>query len=166
MPYPGITFRPISDDDMPFLYEVFVSTRVDELAPLGWTDEQIDAFLRPQFHAQHTHYHAYFKGATYDLIVLDEQAIGRLYLYRTDTELRILDIALLPSHRQQGIGGVLLQDLLDEARAGQKTVGIYVEKFNPALRLYQRLGFREMEDTGVYYRMEWSAEAPSPAQDT
>jgi len=30
-----------------------------------------------------------------------------------------------------------------------------VERFNPALRLYQRLGFRHVEDQGPYYLMEW-----------
>jgi ribosomal protein S18 acetylase RimI-like enzyme len=30
-----------------------------------------------------------------------------------------------------------------------------VEKFNPALRLYRRLGFTEIGDHGVYWEMEW-----------
>jgi hypothetical protein len=30
-----------------------------------------------------------------------------------------------------------------------------VERFIPALRLYERLGFREIEDKGVYLFLEW-----------
>jgi hypothetical protein len=33
-----------------------------------------------------------------------------------------------------------------------------VEQFNPALRLYKRLGFHQKEDKGVYLLMEWSPE--------
>jgi ribosomal protein S18 acetylase RimI-like enzyme len=157
MPYPGITFRPIGPDDLPFLYHVYASTRLDELAPLNWTPEQTDHFLQTQFHAQHTHYQQYYTHAAFDLILLDEQAIGRLYIERTQATIHIIDIALIPEYRNRGIGGVLIADLLDEAMTTSKRVQLYVEKFNPALRLYQRLGFCELEDTGVYYFMEWSS---------
>ncbi|MDH3602304.1 MAG: GNAT family N-acetyltransferase [Candidatus Tectomicrobia bacterium] len=159
MPYPGITFRPIGADDLSFLYQVYASTRLDEIAPLNWPQEQIDHFLQMQFNAQHTHYQHHYGHADFDLILLDEQAIGRLYIERTEDAIHIIDIALIPEYRNRGIGGVLLADLLDEATTSCKRVQIYVEKFNPALRLYQRLGFRELEDNGVYYYMEWSPTA-------
>jgi ribosomal protein S18 acetylase RimI-like enzyme len=66
----------------------------------------------------------------------------------------------LPPQRGTGIGGQLLGELLAEARATEKTVAIHVERNNPALRLYTRLGFRIIEDKGVYYYMEWSPAAP------
>ena len=71
--------------------------------------------------------------------------------------MRAHDIALLPEHRGAGIGGRLLQDLLTEAAASGKRVSIHVERFNPAMRLYERLGFTKQEEVGVYFRMEWSA---------
>lgn len=157
MSYPGITFRPINPDDIPFLYQVYASTRLDELAPLNWPQEQLDTFLHMQFDAQHTHYQKHYPHAAFDLILLHEQAIGRLYIERTESAVHIIDIALLPDYRNRGIGGALLQELLEEATAEHKVVQIYVEKFNPALHLYNRLGFRELEDSGVYYYMEWSA---------
>jgi microcystin-dependent protein len=64
-------------------------------------------------------------------------------------------IALLPEHRRAGIGTKLLRTLQNEARTAGKTLTIHVEKFNPALRLYQRLGFRQIEDKGVYLFLEW-----------
>jgi len=157
MTYPGITFRPISPDDMSFLYRVYASTRLDELAPLNWPQEQLNAFLHSQFNAQHIYYQSHYAHAAFDLILLDEQAIGRLYIERTESAVHIIDIALLPEYRNRGIGSALLQDLLDEATVEHKVVQIYVEKFNPALHLYQRLGFRELKESGVYYFMEWSA---------
>jgi hypothetical protein len=54
---------------------------------------------------------------------------------------RIVDIALLPQYCNRGIGTTLLRDLQSEAAAAGKPLRIHVERFNPALRLYQRLGF-------------------------
>ena len=61
-----------------------------------------------------------------------------------------MDIALLPEHRGAGIGAQLLRELQEEARSAGKSLTIHVERFNPALRLYERLGFRQVEDKGVY----------------
>ena len=47
-----------------------------------------------------------------------------------------------------------MQDLLTEADHGGKAMRLYVEKFNPAFRLYARLGFTVSKDTGVHYGME------------
>ena len=89
------------------------------------------------------------------VIERDGQAIGRLYVARWEREIRIMDIALLPEHRGSGIGTQLLRELQDEARSSGKSLTIHVERFNPALGLYQRLGFRQIEDKGVYLLMEW-----------
>jgi ribosomal protein S18 acetylase RimI-like enzyme len=81
--------------------------------------------------------------------------VGRLYVDRCEKAIRIMDIALLPEHRRAGIGTKLLRELQDEARTAGKTLTIHVEKFNPALRLYQRLGFQQIEDKGIYLFLEW-----------
>ena len=88
------------------------------------------------------------------MIDLDDTPIGRLYLDRRGPELRIVDIALFSEHRGRGIGGAVLSDLIDEATIGGVPVRIHVERDNPALALYQRLGFREIGDEGVYLLME------------
>ena len=83
--------------------------------------------------------------------------IGRLYLERWPTQHRLIDIAFLPPHRGKGLGEALLRDLMDEAAAAGKAVSIHVEKFNPAMRLYLRLGFKTEEDKGVHDLMRWTA---------
>ena len=67
-----------------------------------------------------------------------------------------MDIALLSEHRNSGIGGALLKQLLAEGARGGKPVRLQVELSNPAQRLYHRLGFRSTANTGVYLQMEWS----------
>ena len=161
-----LTLRPIGPEDQPFLYEVYASTRREELAPLGWSAEQQAAFLMQQFNAQHQYYQANYAGADFQIILLNGQAVGRLYVEHRVEEIRIIDIALLPEHRGAGIGAGLIKELLAEAERAGKPVRIHVEKFNPALRLYQRLGFSIVDDRGVYWFMEWKPQEVTSAAPT
>ena len=143
------------DDDMDFLYRVYAGTRQDEIAMTGWNEEEQEKFLRMQFHAQHTHYQREFREAAWDIVEKDGEPIGRLYLDRRPDEIRVIDIALLPSERGHGIGGALMRRVLSEAAVVGKLVRIHVERNNPAMHLYDRLGFEKVEDQGVYWLMEW-----------
>lgn len=149
-----ITFRPITDLDLDFLYRVYASTRIEELAPLNWSAAQLTEFLTMQFNAQHRYYQENFPDASYQIIMLDGAPVGRLYRERRGQSLHIIDIAILPEFRNRGIGSRLLGDIIAEGEQQNLPVRIYVEYNNPALRLYQRLGFRQIEQTGVYLYME------------
>lgn len=151
----SVTLRPVTPDDKGFLYQVYSSTREQELAPLPWDAEAKESFLEMQFKAQQQYYQQQYADAEFQIILCDSRPVGRLYVDRRDDELRIIDIALLPEHRNAGIGSALLNDLLGEAAEAGKPVRIHVERFNPALRWYERLGFTHIGDTGVYYLMEW-----------
>jgi ribosomal protein S18 acetylase RimI-like enzyme len=73
---------------------------------------------------------------------------------RWPEEIRIVDIALLPEYRGMRIGTRLLRALISESEESGKPLSIHVERFNPALRLYERLGFRQKADKDVYLLME------------
>ncbi len=152
----GLTFRPITDDDLPFLARVYASTRTEELSVTAWSDAQKAAFLQTQFDAQHAHYQQYYPNADWLVTIYAGEDIGRLYIERWPTQHRVIDIALMPAHRGKGFGAALMRDLMDEAAAAAKAVSIHVEKYNPAMRLYQRLGFQTQEDKGVYNLMRWA----------
>src|ERR1043165_2244083 len=154
----SISFRPIGPEDRDFLYAVYASTREEELAVLAWSRSEKDAFLKMQFDAQHRYYQQQFSKAAFDLILLDGQPIGRLYVDRSTEENHIIDYALLPQHRKLGIGSRLLREIQEESAQAQKPILIYVEKNNPAMKLYQKLGFVPVSDTGVYLAMRWSPE--------
>ena len=121
---------------------------------MPWSDAEKAAFLEMQFDAQDRWYRVQYPQATFDVVVVDGEPAGRLYVNRGEGEVRIVDIALLPDHRGRGIGGSLLRTLLAEADAGGKSVTIHVERLNPALRLYESLGFSVAEDKGVYLFLE------------
>jgi len=163
----GISLRPAQQEgaasDLEFLYGVYAASRAEELAQVpDWTEAQKGEFLRSQFSLQHTHYQSHFPNARYDVICEGGRPIGRLYVDRSETEMRIMDIALLPEFRGRGIGRSLLTEVLAEADAAGLPVGLHVEATNPAKRLYERMGFVDVEDRGVYIFMEWCAEASEP----
>lgn len=141
-------------EDRPFLRAVYGATRWEELAPTGWTDAQKEAFLDHQFGAQDAHYTSNYDNATYSVIVVDGYPAGRLYVARWAGEIRIMDIALLPAARGRGVGTSLLRALIDEAASEGKKLSIHVEGENPAMRLYERLGFVKLEERGPYFLME------------
>jgi ribosomal protein S18 acetylase RimI-like enzyme len=157
-PREAIRFRPVVPDDVPFLRRVYHSTREDEMQRLPWSDAEKAQFLDMQFAAQKQHYETYYPECDFLVIELEGGAIGRLYIDRGD-DIEIVDISLLPDYRGRGIGRMLLEEILEEGRASGKKVSIYVEHYNPARHLYDRLGFRHVDTNGVYHKMEWSAEA-------
>jgi ribosomal protein S18 acetylase RimI-like enzyme len=148
-----VQLRPERLDDRQFLFDLYASTRAGELDRTGWDEAKKHAFLQMQFEAQHTHYSTYFSDASFDVVEVDGRPIGRLYVYRRPTEVTIMDITLLPDRRNAGIGTALLRSILDEAGSSGAVVTLHVERWNPAKRLYDRLGFVEVSDDGLHVTM-------------
>lgn len=154
-----VALRPVAPGDEAFLQRAYASTRADELAVVNWNADQKRAFVAMQFAAQHQHYREHYADAAFGIVLVGGEPAGRLYVARWPGEFRIVDLALLPEYRDRGIGGGILRDLQAEAAAAGKPLRIHVEIFNPARRLYERLGFRTIEDKGVYHFMEWRPDA-------
>ncbi len=154
----GFALRPETEADVPFLLQLYISTRWQELSVADWADAQKIAFLESQFAAQRSYYLSHYASAAFDVLEAQGVPAGRLYLDRQADTLLIVDIALLPQWCGRGIGTALLEAMFAEARLSGKGVTISVEKFNPAQRLYRRLGFREYAEDDVYWFMHWSPE--------
>ena len=152
-----LSLRPITEADDAFLARVYASSRAEELAITDWSEEQKAQFCRRQFDAQSAYYSANYPEAAFHIIERDGWPVGRLYVARWEKEIRIVDITLLPEFRGSGLGTKLLRELQTEARAAGKSLSIHVERFNHALTLYQRLGFQQVEDKGIYLLMQWEA---------
>jgi ribosomal protein S18 acetylase RimI-like enzyme len=153
---PGIELRPYRDDEIDFLLQLYATTRADEMRLLlDWSDQDKDAFVRSQFQLQHEHYTKFYAEATFDLVTEEGEPIGRFYVHRSPGEVRLMEVTLLPDKRNRGIGGALTRELVSEAARREQVVVLHVESWNPAIRLYERLGFVKVGDeTGVNLRME------------
>lgn len=162
-PRDSITLRDCTDADVPFLRHLYGTTREDELRPVPWSDEEKRGFLDMQFSAQKAHYETHYPDCTFQVIELDAQPIGRLYVHRGQSEIRVVDIALLPEFHGRGIAHLLMTEILEEARPTDRAVTLHVERDNPARHLYDRLGFRQVDTHGIYDLMEWRAAGPAAA---
>jgi GNAT superfamily N-acetyltransferase len=149
----AVTLRPAGEGDRPFLLRVYASVREPELESAGIPPEQRAPFVAQQFEAQSLHYESY-EDTSFDVVLIGGEPAGRLIVARWPAELRVVDVALLPEHRGRGVGEGLLRSLLQEADERGVKASIHVERFNPALRLYIRLGFRPVSETDVYLLLE------------
>ena len=151
---PEPELRPVTPEDQPDLLKVYASTRLEEIAVAGWTEDQQLAFFTMQFHLQQRAYQMQYPAAEHSVIEFEGKTIGRLIVVRQETEIRLADIALLPEFRNQGIGAQITRQLIAEATAAHKPLRLQVLKHSPAVRFYQRLGFCETGSTDTHFQME------------
>lgn len=150
-----LELRPAVAGDHALLFATYTSTRAEEMQLVPWSDEQKVEFLRMQFDAQSAHYGKQFPDARCSVIEIDGRPAGRFYVDERADEIRIVDLALLPEFRDHGIGTRLLSDVLERAETSGKVVRLHVERSNPAFRLYDRLGFRVVDEEGLYLLLEY-----------
>lgn len=148
-----LSLRDSTPADNAFLLDVYVSTRLDELAETDWDDNQKRAFIQMQFLARERIY----PQVDSKIILLDGRPVGRMLVDRDEAAILLRDIALLPEYRNAGIGSRLIQDLMSEAAAAGKPIRLHVLASSPAVRLYERLGFRSSgnEPLEAYLEMKW-----------
>jgi ribosomal protein S18 acetylase RimI-like enzyme len=157
---PTLALRPLLPEDEQFLDEVYQSTRADELAHVPWNEAQLKAFLKMQLKARDQSYRMHYPEIDDRIILFHDKIVGRLIVVRRDVELRLADIALLPEHRNSGIGTSLIKDLMIEADESGKPLRLQVERLNEqARRLYERLGFSTTGENLTHFQMEYSKSA-------
>ena len=147
------SLRPVDSSDEPFLFELYASTRAEELDEWGWDAQQRQLFLDQQFRAQQRSYEVQFPEVDHRIVTKNGHTIGRIMVHRAVDGFRLIDIALLPAYRNGGVGTHLVQALLDEAAAAGQPVRLHVLRTSPAIRLYRRLGFAVVGDDGMYLEM-------------
>jgi GNAT superfamily N-acetyltransferase len=161
---PAFGLRPELPEDGDFSQRLYGVTRKAELARVNWPAAAKQAFIEQQFQAQYQHYRQHYPQALFLLVCHQDQPVGRLYLSPGKTELRLMDIILMPELRGQGLGRALLAAVLDWAISDGLDLSLHVEADNPARLWYQRLGFDEVELRGVYVFMRLVADAQAEAQ--
>ncbi|WP_167760258.1 GNAT family N-acetyltransferase [Paraburkholderia pallida] len=148
-----LRLRHAHEGDRALLYAVFESTRAAEFAQAGWSSERVAALLAEQFSMQDAYYRRQYPHGRFDVVMLGETAIGRLYHDWHGSEARLIDIALLPAHRGAGIGARLVRAFVAQAAQRAMPVLLYVEMNNPVQGFYRRLGFEATGENGVYLQM-------------
>ena len=142
----SLTLRTATDDDWEVLYYVIRSTLREYVEQTWgvWEEEQ-----------QRAHFAGKFIPERIKVVQLNGDDIGLLHVDRSSNELFISEIEILPDYQGRGIGTTLLRDLFNEATARELSVRLQVLKVNPARRLYERLGFRIIDETKTHFMMRW-----------
>jgi ribosomal protein S18 acetylase RimI-like enzyme len=150
----ALSHRPRLPDDEEFLFRLYACTRTEELAAWGWPPAQQEAFLRMQFRARAQSYAASYSGALHSILLLGDLPVGSAMVWRGPSEFRLVDIAVLPEFRNRGCGAQWISRLISEAAAARIPVHLSVQRGNPAIRLYERLGFVPVDPGPIYIEME------------
>lgn len=150
----GVALRCATSADAPLIAAIYATTRDEELSRVPWTPAQKKAFTDWQSGQQEAHYALHYAGAERLIVEATGHAVGRIYVDTTLSEVRLMEVTLLPSHRGRGIGTLLLRELLRYADALARPASLHVEPFNPAKRMYERTGFVVREARGLYELME------------
>jgi ribosomal protein S18 acetylase RimI-like enzyme len=153
------TLRPVTADDEPFLFELYRSTRNVGQIALPIETHQADLILRMQFTAQQSAYDAEFPTQEHNIILVDGRRAGRVLVAPQEQEVRFVDLALLPEYRNSGIATVLIRELMDDVARRGVPARLSVARDNRAIRLYERLGFAVVGESGPNFVMTWTPES-------
>lgn len=159
-PGDGIGLRSAAADDLPYLCQLYASTREQELAALPWPAAARQAFVEQQFVMQHQHYIRSYLGAEFLVVQFRGTPVGRYYLCRSEADFLIIDISLDPSMRGRGVGTALIKRTQAMAAELGCEVRLHVRRDNAAARrLYSRLDFRPgtSEPDDAYLPMRWQS---------
>lgn len=152
-----LILRPVTTEDEPLLDALFVEEKMAQLAGLGLSESQKRSLVEMQARGRRMTYATQYPAAI-DLILLDGKgvAVGRLLVDRQADCWRIVDIAIRTAYRGLGLGTLALQESQRQAAAVGAGMELQVMRFNPARRLYERLGFHAVREDAVMAEMVWS----------
>ena len=141
-PSDTLRLRPASPADYEFARAVHCSG-------MRWIAERLfgwdDAAQAEKFQGQ-------FVLAEVRIIVVDGREVGYLQAAEEPDALLLKELHIDAPFQNRGIGTAVLQQLFAEAERMGKPMTLGVVKFNPACRLYERLGFRTVgEDAHKFY---------------
>lgn len=137
---PTLLRRAAGSADEPWLKRLFAQLRGLDAALIA----ACPALLDQQWQLQQRIFASDYPGAHTELILLDGEPIGVLTLDEGPRSLRIVEIGLELHQRGRGVGERLLREVIAHADRQGKTLELAVMRHNPAVRLYQRLGFKSL----------------------
>lgn len=141
-----VTLRPATEDDVPFLLALREQTMHRHFVESGVEPTREEHLQRVRVR---------FDSA--QIIEHEGRPAGILKVARDALAWDLIQIQLAPELQGRGIGEQLIRALLDEARDVGATVSLNVLTANPARRLYERLGFQQVDAGDRMYVMRWPA---------
>jgi ribosomal protein S18 acetylase RimI-like enzyme len=155
--------RPEVEADAPFRLALFRASRGPGWDQIPLPADMLTRIMEQQFHAQTQGYRAAYPQARLEIVTVDAAPVGRLATDRGAGAVHLIDIALIPERRGQGIGGAILRALIDEAAAAGTPLILQVARDNlAAQRLYHRQGFVMTEANDTHLTLRRAAPPSTP----
>jgi GNAT superfamily N-acetyltransferase len=152
-----VVLRPEQSTDADFLYALFRSHMLAELAMMPVDAATKEQLVRMQFDSQTATYRAQFPQARFDIVEQDGRPIGRLIVDTGGDAGCIVDFALLPERRGGGLGTAILAAVLQERRQP------VLYNNEASLRMCRRVGFVHIGGELPFLQLEWRP--PAAARD-
>jgi GNAT superfamily N-acetyltransferase len=146
-----ITLRMAGPDDRELLFHVFKMSLGPYIAQTYGTWQEDE---------QRTRFFEGLKPETHQIVEHAGQPVGLLSVVHAPGVVMLNRVFLLPPFQGRGLGGRLVRQVLADADAVGLPVRLRVLKVNPARRLYERVGFVEIERTETHFVMERPAQRP------
>jgi len=158
-PSQSLSIRAADAADEPFLRRLDADRRAGDLGSLPLPPAQLAALLQTQFRARRQGYAAAFPDAAEVLALLDDAPVGYLLVDTAPEVVRIVDVAVLRSHRCRGIGTALVLTVLEGVRGAGRPVRLRASAHDARLLAwYLRLGFSVTDRSVPDVEMTWSVD--------
>lgn len=144
------SLTPERDSDADFLFRLYAETRESEMSMVPWTTDQKEIFLKQQFDVQRGYYRTKYPAATFSILRVGDEPVGRLYVAETPAVVNILDITILGRYRGMGLGSEVLAPIIARAKDEGRSVAIYLNVGDRSASLFTRLGFSIAKSDGIY----------------
>jgi len=145
---------PLTEQDEPFLKELYFEIRKPEFLPLGLPEPALAQLLEMQYRAQKSGYAQQFPNLESLVVWVGPYRVGRMLVSAEAGAIHLVDIALLEAFRGNGIGGKMIESLTRRALEGGIPLRLSVRQENRAMKLYTRLGFVRCGESGLNIEME------------
>ena len=145
--------RPATPEDFDFVFQVKVDALKEYIAQ---TWEWDDTFQQ-EFHQKA------FRPEEIQIIRHKECDAGFMIVEALEEEIRLNEINLLKRFQGKGIGSAIIRKIQRDADAQGKRVWLQVLKVNPAIYLYERLGFTVYAETDTHRQMTYGEPSGAPA---
>ncbi len=150
-----ITLRPLREDETEFWREIFYDSVRSHFLSLNLPESETDNLIEFQYQAQSLDYEKNYPLVSNNIVLFNAERVGRLIYSTEHGDLHIIEMAILTEFRGRGIGTKLFRWFFDESRRSGLPIRFYVEKGNPAFRLYRRLGFEVVADVNTHFQLAW-----------
>ncbi len=157
MPPANFYLRSVHECDQEFIDILYRSTRED-LLMLPMDPAFIDNLVRSQQQIHALGVQRNYPNAQIKILESQSQALGRMIFEHTTGDIRLIDIAVLPSAQRQGLARYMLHYLQQMAGSHQASLSLRVVKNNfKARRLYLSAGFQIIDEDELSEQMRWRA---------